>query len=84
MLKSGVARSVATQVTRGLMGALTAKITGSAGQEVVVALDAATGKTRWEHVYDAPLDDKMDMEYGPGPHSTPLCCAGTGRYSSCG
>jgi outer membrane protein assembly factor BamB len=61
---------------RGLMGALAAKITGSAGQEVVVALDAATGKTRWEHVYDAPLDDKMDMEYGPGPHATPLLAAG--------
>lgn len=61
---------------RGLMGALAAKITGAGGQEIVVALDAATGKTRWEHVYDAPLDDKMNMEYGPGPHSTPLLAAG--------
>lgn len=40
--------------------------------EVVVALDAATGRTVWEHAYDAPDVAGMDMEYGPGPHSTPL------------
>lgn len=45
---------------------------GKKDQEVVIALDAATGNTLWEHSYDAPLLDRMDVEYGPGPHSTPL------------
>ena len=42
------------------------------GTEAVVALDSATGKTLWEHSYDAAHAPSMDMEYGPGPHSTPL------------
>jgi outer membrane protein assembly factor BamB len=45
---------------------------GKEDQEVVVALDAATGKTIWEHRYDAPELPRMQLEYGPGPHSTPL------------
>lgn len=40
--------------------------------EVVVCLDAATGRTIWEHRYEAPLTKDMGMEFGPGPHSTPL------------
>lgn len=40
-------------------------------QEVVVALDAATGKTLWEHKYAAPAAG-MNYEYGAGPHATPL------------
>jgi outer membrane protein assembly factor BamB len=40
-------------------------------QEAVVALDAATGKTLWEHAYDAPAEG-MNYEFGRGPHSTPL------------
>src|SRR5271168_4929600 len=28
----------------------------SGDNEVVVALDAATGKTRWEHLYPAPMN----------------------------
>jgi outer membrane protein assembly factor BamB len=40
--------------------------------EVVVALDAATGKTVWEHRYDAPALEGMRLEHGPGPHTTPL------------
>jgi outer membrane protein assembly factor BamB len=39
---------------------------------VVVALDPATGKTRWERTYEAPPVAGMNLEYGPGPHSTPL------------
>ncbi len=39
--------------------------------EVVTALDAENGKTRWEFPYAAPLPDKFDLEYGPGPDSTP-------------
>jgi outer membrane protein assembly factor BamB len=40
-------------------------------QESVVSLSATTGKTIWEHKYDAPTAG-VDYEYGFGPHSTPL------------
>src|SRR5918999_2212967 len=40
-------------------------------QDVVVALDAATGKTVWEYAYDAPFSADYSMENGPGPHATP-------------
>jgi outer membrane protein assembly factor BamB len=40
-------------------------------QEVVTALDSASGKTKWEHAYDAPSSG-MALENGPGPHTTPL------------
>jgi outer membrane protein assembly factor BamB len=40
-------------------------------QDVVVALDAATGKTLWEYAYDAPFSAEYSMENGPGPHATP-------------
>ena len=45
-------------------------------QEIVVALDAGTGKTLWEHAYAAPFLSSMDMKHGPGPHSTPLVAGG--------
>jgi outer membrane protein assembly factor BamB len=45
---------------------------GKVDQEVVVALDAQTGNTLWEHRYEAPILDSMDVTYGPGPHATPL------------
>ena len=45
-------------------------------QEVVLAADANTGKTIWEHKYDAVFVSNMRMENGPGPHSTPLVTAG--------
>jgi outer membrane protein assembly factor BamB len=38
--------------------------------EIVVAMDAATGKTIWEHTYPSAL--AADFSYGAGPHSTPL------------
>lgn len=41
-------------------------------QEVTVALDAMTGATVWEATEDAPFSAGMDMQYGPGPHSSPL------------
>ena len=41
-------------------------------QELVVSLDAATGKTLWEYGYDAPFSKEYDMSNGPGPHATPL------------
>lgn len=40
-------------------------------QEVVIALAAGTGKTIWEHKYEAPTAG-IDYEYGLGPHATPL------------
>jgi outer membrane protein assembly factor BamB len=42
------------------------------GDEFIVALDPATGSTLWEHKYAAPWGKDLDMEFGPGPHSTPL------------
>jgi outer membrane protein assembly factor BamB len=40
--------------------------------EVVVALDAATGKTAWEYSCAAPFSPEYDMSHGAGPHATPL------------
>jgi outer membrane protein assembly factor BamB len=48
-------------------------------QETIAAFDAATGKTLWEHTYDAPTSG-MDLQYGAGPHSTPLI-VGTRLYA---
>lgn len=45
-----------------------------ADQEVMVALEAATGKTLWEYSYAAP-GAGMALENGPGPHVTPLLVA---------
>jgi len=38
-------------------------------EETVVSLDAATGKTLWEHKYPSRRED---FSFGAGPHSTPL------------
>ena len=40
-------------------------------EETVVALDAKTGATIWEHRYPARTGYE-DFSFGPGPHSTPL------------
>jgi outer membrane protein assembly factor BamB len=40
-------------------------------QDVVIALDAATGKTRWEHAYEAPFRSAYSEEVGPGPYAMP-------------
>lgn len=40
-------------------------------EEVVIAFDAASGKTIWEYRYPASLDT-MNFSRGAGPHSTPL------------
>ncbi|MEK6675911.1 MAG: PQQ-binding-like beta-propeller repeat protein [Planctomycetota bacterium] len=40
--------------------------------EVVVALDADTGKTRWEYSYAAPSLKGQTVAHGKGPNSTPL------------
>ena len=41
-------------------------------KDVVVALEAATGKTVWEYRYDAPFTGEYELEQGPGPRSMPL------------
>ena len=38
-------------------------------EEVVVALDAKTGQTIWEHKYPSRRED---FSFGAGPHSTPI------------
>ena len=38
-------------------------------EESVIALDAATGRTLWEHKYPSQLED---FSFGAGPHATPL------------
>jgi len=45
---------------------------GAGDRDVVIALDATNGSTIWEHRYEAPRPGRMDLTYGPGPHSTPL------------
>jgi outer membrane protein assembly factor BamB len=40
-------------------------------EEVVIAFDAATGKTIWEYRYPTSLET-MNFSRGAGPHSTPL------------
>jgi outer membrane protein assembly factor BamB len=45
-------------------------------EEVVIALDASTGKTIWEYRYAAPTDG-IDFSQGAGPHSTPLIIGNT-------
>ncbi|MGB0715335.1 MAG: PQQ-binding-like beta-propeller repeat protein [Phycisphaerae bacterium] len=46
------------------------------GKETILCLDAATGETIWTHEYDDPWLEGMQMEFGPGPHSTPLLMDG--------
>ncbi len=43
--------------------------------EFVIALDADTGKTKWEHRYSVPGVKKFDKSYGVAPRSTPLVLA---------
>ncbi len=63
-------------------------MTRRGGEEVVVALEADTGKTRWELSYDAPLPE-IDKSYGIGPRGTPtlegkhLYTAGIGGIVHC-
>jgi outer membrane protein assembly factor BamB len=40
-----------------------------AAEEAVVALDARTGRTIWEHTFPSAV---QDFSFGAGPHSTPL------------
>ncbi len=40
--------------------------------EVVVSLDASTGKNQWEYRYKRTFWKDMRLYYGPGPNATPL------------
>ena len=57
-------------------GALLYTMYRRAHEEVVVAIDPATGDTRWEYAYDATFQPGMVMENGTGPHATPLILSG--------
>jgi outer membrane protein assembly factor BamB len=41
-------------------------------QDVVIALDAATGKTKWESRFDAPFRETCSERLGPAPRAAPL------------
>ena len=45
-------------------------------QDSVIALDAKTGKTLWEHSLSRSSKSSLDLSQGPGPHSTPLVVNG--------
>ena len=44
---------------------------GRSQEEIVTAVDAATGTTIWEHRYPSPTTG-VDFSEGAGPHATPL------------
>ena len=41
-------------------------------KDAVLAVKADTGETVWEYQYDAPPQAGMVLDYGVGPHSSPL------------
>jgi len=58
-------------------------------KDVVTALDAATGKTRWEYEYDNPFTNSYSEAVGPGPYAMPqvvgdrlITASGTGKIHS--
>jgi outer membrane protein assembly factor BamB len=48
----------------------------SGPREVVIALDAGTGETVWEHRYPSTPVEGQDTEYGEGPNARPLLAEG--------
>ena len=42
---------------------------GFDASEIIIAMDAATGETRWEYEYPS---EPLNFNFGAGPHSTPL------------
>jgi outer membrane protein assembly factor BamB len=58
-------------------------------KDVITALDAATGKTRWEYEYDNPFTNSYSEAVGPGPYAMPevvgdrlIAASGTGKIHS--
>lgn len=58
-------------VENGRLYTMYRQTTAQPHEEVVAALDAATGKTIWEFKYPAPTAG-IQFDQGLGPHSTPL------------
>lgn len=44
--------------------------------DVTAALDAKTGKTLWEHAIPRETNRTLDLQFGKGPHTTPLVTGG--------
>ncbi len=58
-------------------------------KDVVTALDAASGKTRWEYEYENPFTNSFSEKVGPGPYAMPqvvgdrvVTASGTGKIHS--
>jgi len=58
-------------------------------KDVITALDAATGNTRWEYEYDNPFTNSFSEKVGPGPYAMPevvgdrvIAASGTGKIHS--
>src|SRR5436190_6465087 len=58
-------------------------------KDVVTALDASTGKTRWEYEYENPFTNSYSEKVGPGPYAMPqvigdrvVTASGTGKIHS--
>lgn len=58
-------------------------------QDLITALDAATGKTLWEYAYDNPFTNSYSEAVGPGPYAMPqvvgdrvVTASGTGKIHS--
>ena len=47
-------------------------MTRDGDKDVVIALAAKDGKTKWEYKYDAPVEEPYVLQFGKGPHATPL------------
>jgi outer membrane protein assembly factor BamB len=57
--------------------------------DVITALDAATGKTQWEYEYSNPFTNSFSEKVGPGPYAMPqvvgdrvVTASATGRIHS--
>jgi outer membrane protein assembly factor BamB len=60
-------------------GATVYTVYRSEGRDVAVALDAATGETRWQTTYDAPFSETCSERLGPVPRAAPLLTTAGGE-----
>ncbi len=58
-------------------------------RDIVIAIDAATGKTKWEYAYSNPFKNAFSEKVGPGPYAMPqvigdrvVAASATGRIHS--
>ena len=45
---------------------------GEDSSEVIISLDAQTGRTNWEHRYTREFWPEMRQHFGPGPNASPV------------